>query len=123
MTENLVTMTPIGDKLKLSGLTECLKDDDCFLDILEEIKLQNQNIAYTSPNVRLMYMILSAGARVHGMNSLLEKRRNKNAVKPPIDLGPLPAEIKPETVKEQPTKHISTKKRVKPEDKVIDLNE
>lgn len=119
MGENIVTMTKLGEKIKIQGLSEALKEDECFLDLLEELKLENQNLAYVSPYVRLSYMILTTGARVHGFNSMMEKRNNKNA--PKIDLGPSPTEIKTQEKEEE--KVITTKKkRVRPEEKIIDIS-
>jgi hypothetical protein len=102
--------------IRISGLCEALKEDEGFLDLLEELKLENQNLAYVSPYVRIAYVMLSVGARVHGMNSIMAKRKMKLATK---------------EVTEQPIKVISTKEKV-PEskaerdengEKIIDLSD
>jgi hypothetical protein len=46
------------------------------LDLIEQISLTNQNLAYTSPYVRLTYAIVSAVAKTHAINGMLEKRMN-----------------------------------------------
>ena len=58
--ENLCTLTRLNDTIKLKGLTEMLKEDESFLDLLEELKLHNQNLAYVSPYTRLAYTLLTS---------------------------------------------------------------
>ena len=86
--ENLCTMTRLNDTIKLKGLTELLKDDETFLDLLEELKLNNQNLAYVSPYTRLAYTLLSSIFHVHGLNTMLDKRKPKpqGTVEPPVHL-------------------------------------
>jgi hypothetical protein len=83
MAENLCTQTRLNDTIKLKGLTEMLKDDEAFLDLLEELKLNNQNLAYVSPYTRLAYTLLTSVMTVHGINSMLDKKNNASKSQPP----------------------------------------
>jgi len=87
MIENVCTMTRLNDTIKLKGLTELLKDAENFLDLLEELKLNNQNLAYVLPYTRLVYTLLSSMFHVHGLNTMLDKRKQKppNTVELPIE--------------------------------------
>ena len=105
--ENLCTMTRLNDTIKLKGLTELLKDDETFLDLLEELKLNNQNLAYVSPYTRLAYTLLTSIVHVHGLNTILDKRKPK-----PQNTVELPVELPVEQPIEQ-EKKISTKNRMK----------
>ena len=107
MVENLCTMTRINDTLKLKGLTELLKDDETFLDLLEELKLNNQNLAYVSPYTRLAYTLLSSIFHVHGLNTMLDKRKAK-----PQNTVELPVQQPVEQPVDQ-EKKISTKNKMK----------
>jgi hypothetical protein len=80
MGENVVTMTSMGETVRIQGLSEMLKDDECFMDLLEELRLENQNLSYVSPYVRIGYTVLTAGARCHGMNTLMAKHKAKKEV-------------------------------------------
>ena len=104
-------MTRLNDTIKLKGLTEMLKEDETFLDLLEELKLNNQNLAYVSPYTRLVYTLLTSIMHVHGLNTMLEKRTPKpqNTVELPVKL---PVELPAEQPIEQ-EKNISTKSRMK----------
>ena len=47
--EAIVVNTKLGQKVKIQGLTELLRNDETFLDLIEQI--ENQNITHTSPYV------------------------------------------------------------------------
>ncbi len=72
--EIVCVKTSLGQKVKIQGITEMLRSDETFLDLIEQIELENQNIAYTSPYVRLIYSVVSSAMKCHGINSMLEKR-------------------------------------------------
>jgi hypothetical protein len=72
--EAIVVNTKLGQKVKIQGLTELLRNDETFLDLIEQIELENQNITHTSPYVRLVYAVVSSAMKVHGVNSMLQKR-------------------------------------------------
>lgn len=108
--ENVITMTKLGETIRIHGLSESLKDDETFMDLLEEMRLENQNLSYVSPYVRIVYSILTAGARVHGMNTLMAKHKAKSttSVSTPAD------------DKEDDAKKIITKQ---PNDGIVDLDQ
>jgi len=115
--EKAVAMTRLGESIRINGLSECLKTDETFLDLLEELKLENQNLSYVSPYVRIVYTVLTASAKCHGMNTMLHNHKEKQKQK---------QKQKPVIVQEQPTtdetKIITTKKKkVNPEDHVIEM--
>ena len=107
ITENIVGSTSLSEYVKLKGLSEALKEDDGFMDLLEEIKLSNQNLAYVSTETRLMYTILTTTLRVHSLNTLMDKRRDRNRN--------VPSQAQPTNNKPSNT--------TTPEDKVIDLSD
>ena len=107
MIENVCTMTRLNDTIKLKGLTELLREDETFLDLLEELKLNNQNLAYVSPYTRLAYTLLSSIFHVHGLNTMLDKRKAK-----PQNTVELPVQLPVEQPVEQ-EKKISTKNKMR----------
>ena len=107
MIENVCTMTRLNDTIKLKGLTELLREDETFLDLLEELKLNNQNLAYVSPYTRLAYTLLSSIFHVHGLNTMLDKRKAK-----PQNTVELPVQQPVEQPVDQ-EKKISTKNKMK----------
>jgi hypothetical protein len=72
--EVLTLSTRLGQRFKIQGLTDVLKGDETFLDLLEQIELENQNLVYTSPYVRLVYAVTTAAMKVHSVNTMMEKR-------------------------------------------------
>jgi hypothetical protein len=86
--ENVINMTSLSNHIKLKGLSSALKEDDGFLDLLEEIKLANQNLAYVSTETRLLYNVLTTTFRVHALNSMLDKRITQKATRaqPPVNV-------------------------------------
>ena len=72
--EIVCSKTAIGRKVKIQGITEMLRSDETFLDLVEQIELENQNIAYTSPYVRLIYSVVSSAMKCHGINTMLDNR-------------------------------------------------
>ena len=106
MVENVCTMTRINDTIKLKGLTEMLKDAESFLDLLEELKLNNQNLAYVSPHTRLAYTLMSSILHVHGINTMLDKRKPKTT----LDLSTVEKPAEPPVEQE---KKISTKNKMR----------
>ena len=66
--------TRLSERLKIAGLTDALRGDDTFLDLIEQIELENQNLVYTSPYVRLVYSVATSAMKCHSINSMMEKR-------------------------------------------------
>ena len=106
MIENVCTMSRLNDTIKLKGLTELLKEDESFLDLLEELKLNNQNLAYVSPYTRLAYTLMSSILHVHGVNTMLDKRKPKTQTT--LDLSTVEKPAEPPVEQE---KKISTKNK------------
>jgi hypothetical protein len=74
-TGEVVTInTTLSQRLKIAGLTDALRGDDTFLDLIEQVELENQNLVYTSPYVRLVYSVATAAMKCHSINSMMEKR-------------------------------------------------
>lgn len=124
MVENVCANTKLNDKIKLRGLSEALSEDENFLDLLEELKLNNQNLSYVSPYTRLTYTLLTSVMRVHGLNTMLDKRnkKNVNVTKHKMEVGAPPppeASSKHDHDDTSKVKNISTKKRRVPPDQVI----
>jgi hypothetical protein len=66
--------TRLSERLRISGITDALRGDDTFLDLIEQVELENQNLVYTSPYVRLVYSVATSAMRCHSINSMMEKR-------------------------------------------------
>ena len=112
--ENVCSMTRLNDTIKLKGLSEVLSTDEGFLDLLEELKLNNQNLAYVSPYTRLTYILLTSIARVHGINTMMDNRQaKKNTNTSPV-----------EQPKQEDKVTITTKQTKKPDqprEKIYDI--
>ena len=73
--ETISTSVPkINDRVKLRGLTDALRQDDQFLDLIEQLELSHSNFTHVRPEIRLLYSITSSAMRVHAINSFMEKR-------------------------------------------------
>lgn len=122
MVENVCTNTRLNEKIKLRGLSEALSEDENFLDLLEELKLNNQNLSYVSPYTRLTYTLLTSVMRVHGLNTMLDKRNNTNYKKKATPLAPKAEESEPVPDAEKTIKISTKKRRVPPEQVVYELD-
>jgi len=121
MVETACTMTKLGNSVRLNGITEVLKEDESFLDLLEELKLNNQNLAYTSPYTRLAYTLLTVAFHVHGVNSMMEKRK-KNIEEPALKQPPRAEKAEVVEANNEEPKKITTRKRVDPADRVFSID-
>jgi hypothetical protein len=72
--EVFVNATTLSQRLKIAGITEALRGDETFLDLIEQLELENQNLVYTSPYIRLVYSVVSSAMKCHAVNSMMEKR-------------------------------------------------
>ena len=118
--EIVCVKTSLGQRVKIQGITEMLRSDETFLDLIEQIELENQNIAYTSPYVRLIYSVVSSAMKCHGINSMLEKRMKmleKERVKENVEEKVEEKEVKDE---EKEVKEEITEKEVKKSALVFD---
>ena len=74
-TEMIVSSTRLGEKIKIQGLTDCLRGNEDFLDLLEILELSYANFTHIRPEIRLVYSIVSSGLKVHSVNSFMDKRK------------------------------------------------
>jgi hypothetical protein len=74
-TEMIVGSTRLGEKIKIQGLTDSLRDNDEFLDLVELLELSYANFTHVRPEIRLLYTLMSSGMKVHAVNSFMEKRK------------------------------------------------
>ena len=74
-TELIVGSTKLGQKVKIQGLTDALRDNDEFLDLIELLELSYANFTHVRPEIRLLYTLMSSGMKVHAVNSFMEKRK------------------------------------------------
>jgi len=74
-TEMIVGSTRLGEKIKIQGLTDALRDNDEFLDLVELLELSYANFTHVRPEIRLLYTLMSSGMKVHAVNSFMEKRK------------------------------------------------
>jgi hypothetical protein len=112
VTENVIGSTQLADHVKLKGLSEALKYDETFLDMIEELKLGSQNLAYVSLETRLLYTIISTTMRVHSLNTLMDKRKNRTRKKDKEPIAPTDVE---QPVPKPPVKG--------PKDVIIDMSD
>lgn len=96
--EKVVTCSRLGEKIKIHGLTEALKGNEDFEDLIELIELEYTSFATIRPELRLLYTVLTTALKLHGINSFLEKRE-KMIKEKVVDLPPTD-EKKKEKLKE-----------------------
>jgi hypothetical protein len=72
--EIICTKTSLSQRIKIQGISEMLKSDDTFLDLLEQVELENQNLTYVSPYIRMLYAVVGSAMKCHGINTMLEQR-------------------------------------------------
>ena len=95
--ETIVTVSRLGETVRLKGITDVLKEDETFLDLLSMIELENQNLSYVSPYVRMIYTVATAGMKVHGINQMMHNANNpkiqdKPTVQPTVQPKEAPTE-------------------------------
>lgn len=116
--ENVITMT-MGNRIKIRGLAELLEKDECFQDLLEEIRLENQNLTYVSPYVRVVYMILTSGAKIHALNTLIDQQNKPLKLETPEPLKTDITEKTENTDEKDKEVTITTKKKFIPIEKRV----
>lgn len=62
----------LGEHVKIEGLARGLRDNDCFLDSLEEIQILQGSNTLTSPYQRVAWTVVQNAAFIHGKNATLE---------------------------------------------------
>lgn len=73
--EKIVVHSPLGEKVKINGLSDALKSNEDFQDLVEMIELQYTSFSNISPELRIMYTILTTAVKLHSINSFLDKRQ------------------------------------------------
>ena len=71
--ETIVAKSGLKDTLFLQGLTECLKKDESFNDMITLYELTS-NISRGSPLLVALYSVLSNAGKVHSINKFLKIR-------------------------------------------------
>ena len=66
----------LNKRIRLAGLTQALRGDETFLDCVEAISLDYGMLTHTGPELRLVYAMISAASKVHGINTFVEKRKD-----------------------------------------------
>jgi hypothetical protein len=99
--EVLTVSTSLGKRLKIQGLTDVLKGDEVFLDLLEQIELENQNLVYTSPYIRLVYAVATSAMKVHSVNTMMEKRLKIHEKEVEVKEDEVKEEVKEDEVREE----------------------
>ena len=107
----IVSSTKLGEKIKIQGLTECLRGNDDFLDLLEMLELSYANFTHIRPEIRLVYTILSSSLKVHSVNSFMDKRKKM--------LEPKQEEVKPEEKQSEQKDEVKHEEEVKQEEEQI----
>ena len=71
--ETIASKTSVGEYIFLQGLTESLKRDSNFVDLVTLWDLTN-DIAKGSPTLLLLYALISNVGKVHSVNKFLKMR-------------------------------------------------
>ena len=110
--ETIVTVSRLGETVRLKGITDVLKEDETFLDLLSMIELENQNLSYVSPYVRMIYTVATAGMKVHGINQMMHNANNPKIQDKPT-VQPKEAPIT------KPTEEKQTKPKRKKDNEIV----
>ena len=65
--------SPLKDTIFLTGLTECLKRDDTFLDALSLVQA-TQMTTSNSPQMMLLFSMFSAAGKVHSIQKFMKMK-------------------------------------------------
>ena len=72
--ETICSRTKLGEHLYLQGLTESLRRDENFVDMVTLFDLTT-DVAKGSPSLLLLYAMLSNIGKVHSVNKFLKMRQ------------------------------------------------
>lgn len=76
------TLEPISQHVyNVVGLSDALSNDDNFLDTLREVELENQNVAYVNPKIRLAGIVAAKAMAVNRVHSLFKNKKPDEQVK------------------------------------------
>ena len=70
-----VNSAMLNKRVRLAGLTQCLRSDETFLDCVEAISLDHGMLTHAGPEMRMVYAVISAMSKVHGINTFVLKRK------------------------------------------------
>ena len=70
-----VNSAVLNKRVRLAGLTQALRADETFLDCVEAISLDYGMLTHAGPEMRMVYAVVSAMSKVHGINTFVEKRK------------------------------------------------
>jgi len=113
--ETLISVSRLGETVRLKGITDVLKDDETFLDLLSLIELENQNLSYVSPYVRMMYTVSTAAMKVHAINQMMHNANNpKIQDKPTVQ-----PTVQPTAPITKPTEEKQTKPNRKKDNEIV----
>jgi hypothetical protein len=73
--EKIVVHSPLGEKVRINGLTEALKSNEDYADLIEMIELEYASFSTIRPELRIVYTILTTALKLHSINSFLDKRK------------------------------------------------
>ena len=72
--EIVVSNSALGEKLYIKGLTQALRADETFLDCIEALSLDYGALTHAGPELRMVYSVISAVGKVHGVNAFMKRR-------------------------------------------------
>jgi len=72
--ELIVVNSGLNKKIKIKGLTDALRNNDEYLDLVELLELSYTNFTHVRPEIRLVYTVMSSAMKLHAVNSFMEKR-------------------------------------------------
>ena len=75
--EKVITASSLGQKFKIKGLSQILSTDESFLDLVELFTLENQDLTYARPEIRLAYSIFLGASKAHMINTCIEKAQKQ----------------------------------------------
>ena len=113
--ETIVTVSRLGETVRLKGITDVLKEDETFLDLLSIAELENQNLSYVSPYIRMIYTVATAGMKVHAINQMMHNANNpKIQDKPTVQ-----PTVQPTAPITKPTEEKQTKPKRKKDNEIV----
>ena len=65
----------LNKRVRLAGLTQALRADETFLDCVETISLDYGMLTHAGPEMRMVYAVISAMSKCHGINTFVQKRK------------------------------------------------
>ena len=96
-----VNSSLLNKRVRLAGLTQALRADETFLDCVEAISLDYSMLTHAGPEMRMVYAVISAMSKVHGINTFVQKRKELlSRMETDAEETPCPTEEAPSELKE-----------------------